>query len=60
MNRDDALAAGVEAEVRGKTLAELEAERDEALAAVLLARRARETNRKEENMGRKKNDLDVW
>ncbi len=57
----DVLAAGVEAEVRGKTLVELEGERDEALAAVLLARRARdETNREEENMGRKKNDLDVW
>jgi 3-hydroxyacyl-CoA dehydrogenase len=34
------LAAGVEAEAAGRSLAELEAERDEALAAVLLALRA--------------------
>ena len=33
----DILAAGVEAEACGKTLTELEAERDEALAALLLA-----------------------
>ncbi len=33
----DLLASGVEAEAGGKTLAELEAERDEALASVLLA-----------------------
>ncbi len=57
----EVLAAGVEAEAGGRTLVELEAERDEALAAVLLARRVRDqTNRKQENMGRKKNDLDVW
>ena len=36
----DVLATGVEAEAHGKSLAELEAERDEALAAVLLALRA--------------------
>ncbi len=36
------LAAGVEAAVRGKTLAELEAGRGEALAAVLLALRGEE------------------
>jgi 3-hydroxyacyl-CoA dehydrogenase len=36
----DVLAAGVEAEAGGRTLAELEVERDEALAAVLLALRA--------------------
>jgi hypothetical protein len=36
----EVLAAGVEAEVRGKTLGELEAQRDEALAAILLALRA--------------------
>ena len=33
----DVLAAGVEAEAGGRSLAELEAERDEALAAILLA-----------------------
>ena len=38
----DILAAGVEAEAAGRTLAELEAERDEALAAVLLALRSAE------------------
>ena len=36
----DVLAAGVEVEARGRSLAELEAERDEALAAVLVALRA--------------------
>jgi 3-hydroxyacyl-CoA dehydrogenase len=36
----DMLAAGVEAEAHGRDLAELERERDEALAAVLLALRA--------------------
>ena len=36
----DVLAAGVDAEARGKTLTQLEAERDEALAAILLALRA--------------------
>jgi carnitine 3-dehydrogenase len=36
----DILAAGVEAEAAGRSLADLEAERDEALAAVLLALRA--------------------
>jgi carnitine 3-dehydrogenase len=35
----DVLAAGVEAEAGGRTLAQLETERDEALAAVLLALR---------------------
>ena len=45
----EVLAAGVEAEAGGRTLAELEAERDEALAAVLLARRVQDqTNREEE------------
>jgi carnitine 3-dehydrogenase len=39
----DLLAPGVEAEVRGKTLARLEAERDEALVAVLLALRGSST-----------------
>ena len=38
----DILAAGVEAEAAGRSLAELEAERDEALAAVLLALRRTE------------------
>ena len=36
----DVLAAGVEAEAGGRSLGELEAERDEALAAILLALRA--------------------
>jgi carnitine 3-dehydrogenase len=36
----DVLAAGIEAEAGGRSLDELEAERDEALAAVLLALRA--------------------
>jgi carnitine 3-dehydrogenase len=36
----DVLAAGVEAEAGGRSLDELEAERDEALAAILLALRA--------------------
>lgn len=35
----DLLSSGIEDETGGKTLAELEAERDEALAALLLARR---------------------
>jgi len=42
----EVLASGLEVEVDGKTLAELELERDEALAAVLLAlRRARRQDR---------------
>ncbi len=39
----DILASGVEAEAAGRSLAELERERDEALAAVLLALRAGST-----------------
>ena len=48
----DVLAAGVKAEVRGKSLVELEGERDEALAAVLLALRGKGWFRSEqENVG---------